>query len=244
MIIKKETILAFVAIGLIILIGLLDYTPNILAYEYDDEFDYVTVEFDDTSSINTTEGAIYNITANQSTIVGFSSYSDVTSPFILNETPWVPFDIILCVIITDPSGFKYYVYGDADPIWTGDVIDGVEHWRGPMSATCNYNITKNGTYTIRCEQWFDFNGTIYKIDDYTFYLKNGLGSDESYDIFMGDWEWFELCMGFIGVVGFIVTPVFTAKLMSSKDPIVMIGVFLMCMITFGVLIYVFLLGGA
>lgn len=240
--IKKETVLAIVAMAIVVTVGLLGFAPNVLAiYDYDNEFNNVEVVFNDTASVSVAEGATYNVTENQTSITACYVDTDVS---YYDPDPNATEDFLLCVIVTDPLGAKEYIYGDWNGTWTFEPVPPTTCGYGPMWANETYELTRNGTYTLRYEQWLVYNGTVTITDSYVFYIQKGLAPGESFDIFMGEWEWFEMGMGFIGVVGFIMTPVFTAKLMGSKDPIVLIGAFMICMIMFGTFIYVFLLGGS
>lgn len=240
--IKKETVLALLAIAMVAVIGLLGFAPNVLAvYDYDNQFNNVEVVFNDTASISVAEGATYTTTINQSSMIAFYVDTDVS---YYDPDPNASVSKVLCVIIRDPVGDVVYIYGHSNGTWTYEPMPPTNMGYGPMWANETYNMTRNGLYTLQYEQWIVYNGIVTITDIYIFYIQKGIAPGESYDLFMGDYEWFEMSLGFIGVIGFIATPVFTAKLMSSKDPIVMVGVFMMGMITFGVLIYVFLLGGS
>lgn len=240
--IKKETALTILAIAMVVTVGLLGFAPNVLAiHDYDNQFDNVEVVFNDTASVSMTEGGTYNTTVNQTSIIAFYVDTDVVYD---DPDPNASEDFILCVIITNPVGEKEYIYGGFNGTLTAEPIPPTMMFYGAMIANETYNMTRNGTYTLQYEQWLVYNGTVTITDTFVFYIDKGVAPGESYDIYMGDWEYFEMGMGFIGVVGFIMTPVFTAKLMSSKDPIVLMSAFLICMIMFGSFIYVFLLGGS
>lgn len=249
--IKKETVLATLAIAIVAIIGLMGFSPNVAAYdETDTDILTVTFTFDDGTNSTFSNGGSYYLTENQTTVVGIS----VLAQFYRHNTT--------------TSGVRFCEYemeGPAAPIWSVFVPQIPSSWSETVDGETvlesgYYNITGRsydvgiaGNYSWMFYQSIVENDTLVVYTEpqyiFEFTLTRNVtagddGSGATGDIFMGDWEWFEMGMGFIGVVGFIMTTVFTAKLMSHKDPIVMIGAFMICMITFGVFIYVFLLGGS
>lgn len=241
---RGEKILAFVAIAMLALCGVLGVAPNVAAiYDYDNGIDYVTVTFNDTTAVNIADGETYNTTANQTSITLFYIYSN----FIYEQLPDTTYTHVFVVIITAPSGTKTYLYPENVGGWTAEPIPPTMMYQGavqtdPVNDT--YALEDDGLYRVHIEKWLITNGTAEVTADHDFRILHGYVDPSTTDLGMGDWEWFGYTLGFIGVIGFVATPMITAKLMSSKDPIVLMSAFLICMIMFGTFVYVFLLGGS
>lgn len=241
---RGERILAFVAIAMLTLCGVLGVAPNVAAiYDYDNEIDYVTVTFNDTTAVNITDGETYNTNANQTSITLFYIYSN----FIYDVDPNSTYVEVWVIIITSPNGSKTYLYPEAVDPWTFEPIPPATMYQGGAQTDAvndTYALDDDGIYRVHIEKWLITNGTADVTADHDFRILNGYVDPSETELGMGDWEWFGYTLGFIGFIGFVATPMITAKLMSSKDPIVLMSAFLICMIMFGSFIYVFLLGGS
>ena len=234
----KEIIMAMMIIIGLLLMALTGCVPNIVAYDYDDQIDYATIYFGDGTNATIAEDGLYNLTVNQTSIIGFYVYSDFIYTYTANTT----YSEMVSIVITSPSGQSTYLYATPYGEWALEPVGSTYYIRGALTNNEAYNITRDGLYSIEMEHWMIVNGTVTNSDDYDFGLSSG-GSVASGVLFMGDWEFFEMSMGMIGVIGFAATPFVAAKLGSSRDPMVVISAFLICMIMFGTFIYVFLLGG-
>jgi hypothetical protein len=241
---RGERVLVFVAIAMLTICGVLGVAPNVAAiYDYDNGIDYVTVTFNDTTAVNITDGGTYNTTANQTSITLFYIYSN----FIYDAAPDTTYVEVWVVIITSPNGSKTYLYPEAVDPWTFEPMPPATMYQGgaqtdPVNDT--YALDDEGLYRVHIEKWLITNGTAEVTTDHDFRILYGFVDPADIDLGMGDWAWFEMVLGFVGVIGFVATPMVTAKLMSSKDPIVLMSAFMVCMIMFGTFIYVFLLGGS
>lgn len=241
---RGERSLVFVAISMLALCGMLGFAPNIAAYDYDNEIDLVTVTFNDTMAVNMSEGARYTTTENQTSISLIYIYWNFIHEIPADTTV----DYLWVIIITSPNGSKEFIYPEGDSgTYTIEEVPPIISFHGsvetdPVNDT--YSFDEPGTYRFNVEKYLFLNMTGVVTDTHTFEIIHGHESPEITDLGIGDWEWFELTLGFVGVIGFVATPMITAKLMSSKDPITLMSAFLICMIMFGTFIYVFLLGGS
>lgn len=240
---RGERTLVFIAIAMLTLCGVLGVAPNVAAlYDYDNGIDYVTVTFNDTTAVNITDGETYSTNANQTSITLFYIYSN----FIYDVVPDTTYVEVWVVIITSPNGSKTYLYPEAVDSWTFEPIPPATMYQGGAQTDAvndTYALDDEGLYRFHIEKWLITNGTAEVTADHDFRILHGYVDPADTDLGMGDWEWFQYTLGFIGVIGFVATPMITAKLMSNKDPITLMSAFLICMVMFGTFIYVFLLGG-
>lgn len=236
---RKDMILVVVTALAIFVSILVGCVPNVAAiYDYDNGIDYITLTFDDGTNETIAEDSTYNLTVNQTSVTYFYIYANFVYYHLSNTT----YDYLVSIKITDPNRQSTYIFAEKYGAWTLSPIGSTYSDQGVLASNETYNFTERGTYTVEMEHWLLTNGTLTNADDYNFEIVMGAPSDPS-ELDMGDQEFLEMTLGFFGVIGFIAAPVFTAKLMGHKDPILMIGLSLMGMITFGVMIYVFLLGG-
>jgi hypothetical protein len=238
MIMIKEIIMAMIIVFGLMLIAITGCVPNISAYDYDDQIDYATLYFGDGTNTTITEGGQYNLTANQTSIIEIYIYSDFQYTYVANTT----YDEMIGITIVSPNKITTNLYATPIGEWVLEPVGDMYYLRGGLNTNETYNITHDGLFTIEMQHWMLINDTALYSDNYDFSLSAG-GSVASGVLFMGDWEFFEISMGFIGVIGFVTTPFLAARLGSSKDPIVLISAVMICMMVFGVFIYVFLLGG-
>lgn len=247
----KEQALVVLAVIMVALVGLLGYSPNIMAETaWDTEIITVTLLFDDGTNTTLTDGQTYNLTMNQTKIAGMSIYAThLTYTFSDLNFRMVFF------YITGPNGHEAHYYpGDDEASWT-NVTDGTDmlesgYYNMTLVGPERYDISDVGNYFISTYQVLMSNETWeYETPPISLVLSRsveggGAEPEPPSSLGIGDWAWFEMTLGFVGIIGFVATPMVTAKLMSSKDPITLMSAFMICMIMFGTFIYVFLLGGS
>lgn len=242
---KTLVCLAALALTLVLVVGAV---PNVMAYDATDtEILSVTLTFGDGNTTTLTNGGVYYLNDNQTTVTAISVYAQY---FRYNATETILKRTGL--EFTDPEGTidTGGISADEDS-WALDIDNETVLETGYYNVTHTHYVDIDGNHTWVFFQYFIENGTFVYHDDptdlFTITLVSngtpGSGTDDT-TIGMGDWVWFQMVLGFIGVIGFVGTPMVTAKLMSSKNPITLMSAFLICMITFGVFIYVFLLGGS
>jgi hypothetical protein len=238
MIMFRKMIVAIIIVFGLMSIAVTGFAPNTSAYYYDDHIDYATLYFGDGTNATITEGGQYNLTVNQTSIIEIYIYSDFQYTYVANTT----YDEMIGITIVSPNKITTNLYAIPTGEWVLEPVGDMYYVRGGLITNETYNITHDGLFTIEMQHWMLINDTALYSDNYDFMLSAG-GSVASGVLFMGDWEFFEISMGFIGVIGFAATPFLAARLGSSKDPIVLISAVMICMMVFGVFIYVFLLGG-
>ena len=218
----------------------LGFTGNIIAYDYDNGIDTVTLTFNDTSTEAMIDDGNYSLTVNQTSITTFTVYAD----YIYTYDPNATYTKIVALTITSPNGTIDYLYAEASGEWLLEPIDTTYYTRGNLICDDVYTFNSYGEYEFYCEQWLLTNGSLSTSDSVIFTIDYDYGLFSDSDIAMGDYVMLEYGLGFIGAIGFVATPMITAKLMGSRNPMVVISASLICMIMFGTFAYVFLLGGA
>jgi len=237
-----DKLLIVAAVLSVLLCGALGVSVNVAAVPLESEISSMTIEFNDTTTLSVSDGGSYNLTANQTSIL----FMNASMVYMYGtHTPNTTYSYVSAIVMEAPGGDKTYLFGNG----TGSITIETGGMGGTVATLTvmmddAYNFTKNGYYDVYVEQWLLINGTVSIHDVWEFSLRHGWVDPAEVDLGMGDWVWFQMVLGFIGVIGFVGTPMVTAKLMSSKDPIVLMSAFLICMIMFGTFVYVFLLGGS
>lgn len=230
---------------------MLSFANIVLAYdESDSEIDSVEFTFnDDAKAEYFIDGTNDNLSEGQNAITWIwidAGHFDALAN--ASEISYVK------LTVTDPQGNVEIFYITQNGTWpmiyqnaTGDEVplaNATSYYEsGNYSDAIDYDFTFDGNYDFVFEQMFLINSTMYIYNEFEITLEYDYDGN-GIDIGMGDLNLLNMTLGFIGLVGFVATPMVTAKLMGHKDPITVISAFLICMIIFGVFVYVFLLGGS
>jgi hypothetical protein len=234
---KYFIILAAVAVALVMLVGAV---PNVSAVSAaDNKVIHVTVEFDDDTDNEFIDTENITLTDNQTAVTSFDVYAGQFNAY--NGTTPLSY---VAMRLTEPGG-SHEDYNLDSFYKIGGGVSGYNSTDlGHYYYDLEYEFDKDGAYTFTFIQYLYQSGSWVICPTFTITIYHNVNYTDPVELGMGDWAFFELTLGFIGVIGFIATPMVTAKLMATKDPITLMSAFLICMIMFGTFVYVFLLGGS